>query len=253
MDSQTLVIGDPETDTDNDITGGSHTPSDRSRSFTKDHSDSESSGHMPGHMPFHQAMQVVQAEMSVQSQSPLQKETTQPQSRSSHQRKATTQSSRREQSQPMEEGINWADFIDDGNEYEDADQEWSVERHMRLAAEVENEERAALRNRLTAPPNEIRRRDRASRIPNDNTKQLRAKQLELVNQQLNLQEVLQGEAREKAQVVAEQLKLQKMLQENAMIANEEAKERLKAATAKRKAEEISLRLMELELQNKTKQ
>lgn len=75
----------------------------------------------------------------------------------------------------------------------------------------------------------------------------------MVNQQLNLREVIQGEARERGQVVTEQSKLQKMLLENATIANEEAKERLKTAIAERRAGEIRLRLMEIERQNKSQQ
>lgn len=193
VDSQAAVNRNLGTDTDNDIIGGSRTPSNRFYSFIEDQSDSE---------------------------------------------EVTAQSYRREQIQPMAETINCDDFINE-NAYENADEEWPIG----LAQEVENEENGALYGRLTEPPSKVRLRNRPSRSQDDITTQLRANPLELVNQQLNLQEVLQGEAREKGQVVTEHSKLQKML----------LKERLKAAIAKRREVEIRLRLMEIELQNKSQQ
>lgn len=78
--------------------------------------------------------------------------------------------------------------------------------------------------RLTAPAEEIIKRKRtkkASPMQDDVTAQLRAKQMKLVD---------------------DQLKLNAVLLENATIAGEEAKERLKMATAQRKLAEIELEL-----------
>lgn len=221
MNSQTLTIGRAESDTDNDFTGGSKTPSVRSSSVNRNFSgsDSNSDSHMPGHMPLDQAMSVVQAHLSQQSQESQQSQSSQ----IAVTTRSIQQESQSQQTHTANSGdINWNEYIDD--------EEWPLQRHMRLAEEAENEERGGISELLTAPPHEIRQRNRQNRNQNDKTAQFREKQLQLVNEQLNLQ---------------------KMLQENATIANEEGKERLKAATALRQAAEIELRLKELELEKRT--
>lgn len=90
--------------------------------------------------------------------------------------------------------------------------------------EEEEQQRTGLGGRLTAPVHEIRRRHR--QVPVNQgvaIDQLRLKQMELAD---------------------EQLKLQKILLENAVIAQEEAKERVKLVTIQRKIAEIDLRLKE---------
>lgn len=118
-------------------------------------------------------------------------------------------------------GINWDEFMDeDGNETPQ-DEEWPHQRHMRLIEEEEMEQQAHRRGvgrPLTAPANEIRRRRAPTRHINNDAglKDLRAKQLELLNKQIEVENMR----------------------------CEEAKERIKLITAQRKIAEIDLRMKE---------
>lgn len=120
--------------------------------------------------------------------------------------------------------VDWDEYMNDSEHPED--EEWEIERRMRLLQEEEDEEERQRRSgiRLTAPPSEVRRRSKqpkhtqqSNRV--DITAQLRAKQMELVDVQVNVQ---------------------KLLFENATIAQKEATERLAMTVALRKCAEIDL-------------
>lgn len=98
------------------------------------------------------------------------------------------------------------------------EEEWPVERWLRLQAEEE----AETNGRLTAPAKEIRKRAPKRKANNTNDvliNELRAKQIALVD---------------------EQIQLHKMQQENAAIAKEEATERMELLKTQRKIAEIDL-------------
>lgn len=98
------------------------------------------------------------------------------------------------------------------------DEEWAIEKWLRLQNE-EEEQKETSRRRLTAPPTEIRKRASKTPVKSIVSKvdELQARQIELVHQQINLQ---------------------KILVENALIAQEEAKERLLLAKAQRASAEL---------------
>lgn len=185
------MIGDPDTDTDNDF---SDPPELSWHSISREHAERSE------HMTLSQAMDVIE------------------QSNSQH-------------SSAHDEEINWDDYMQIPELEHPEDDEFPLDRQLRLMREEEEEEeqRAYSSGRLTAPPNEVRRR--AKRMPTHQTTQdvaaeLREKQMELVN---------------------EQLKLQKLLIQNAEIAQKEAKERLKMVAAQRQCAEIELQLKQSQL------
>lgn len=115
--------------------------------------------------------------------------------------------------------IAWEAFMEE--------EEFELDRRLRLQREEEEAGTAGLTGRLTAPESERRQRPKKAAPSktnyDDTTAQLRAKQMKLID---------------------EQIKLQKVLLENAMIAQEEAKERVKLITAQRQSAEIELRSMQ---------
>lgn len=105
-----------------------------------------------------------------------------------------------ESSQPRTEPVNMTLNTDDNAlpGFENAlpeDDEWELDRRIRLTREMEQEQ-GHLNRRLTAPPNEIRRRNRsrqtqsANRNGNSTIDSLREKQMQLVDLQIDLQKVL---------------------------------------------------------------
>lgn len=188
-----MVVGNPETDTDNDF----EDPSGSSFHPVEDISD---------HMNLAQALSAMEEEEQLfQSQS-------------------KSQSS---QQQPRDDSdINWDEYMNVPETDHLEDFEFPLDRQLRLLQEAEEEEqRGGLTGRLTAPLNEKRSRP-TTQSSNRIIDQLRAKQLELVDVQL---------------------KVQQKLLENAEIANEEAQERLKMTTAQRKQAEIELQIKEREI------
>lgn len=104
-----------------------------------------------------------------------------------------------------------------------SDEEWSVDRYLRLQYERDMED-AGPSGRLTAPPAEVRRRKTAQKATSAESNavldELRTKQIALVN---------------------EQLQLQIILKETALIAKEEAKERMAMVKIQRQIAEIDLK------------
>lgn len=204
MNSQTLVIGNPDTNTDNDFTGhsGSSVHSSRSGEVADEGTDAVTGEgtNDSRHMNYSEALETLQEQQirfSQMSQTMIQ------------------------QSPSHNSEIDWNNYMNP------EDDEFPIDRHLRLAREEEEEERARLSGRLTAPADEIRRRTKKAPSNNqdDVVAQLRIKQIQLAD---------------------EQLKVQKVLLETATIAQDEAKERLKMVAAQRKRAEIELRLKEIE-------
>lgn len=194
MNTQTLTIGNVETDTDNDFTGHNSPEFDVNRSSS---SSDDAAGNAAGNaanMPLHDAMELVRSQFSQQSQEGNLVE-------------------------GRQDNIDWDFYIDKD------DEESPIARHMRLAREEEEQEaqRAGVGSRLTAPPIEItRRRTRQQRQvqvhPYADTTDLRAKQIALLEKQIEVEN----------------------------LRYEEAKERVKLMTAQRKLAEIDLRIKENE-------
>lgn len=117
---------------------------------------------------------------------------------------------------------------------EDEETEWPVERWLRLQREEEMEN-ASPAGRLTAPPKEVRNRYQkktVNKTKSDSANmelvdELRAKQLQLVD---------------------EQIYLQKVLQVNALYAQEEAKDRSELAKRQLQMAEIELELKKKQLE-----
>lgn len=219
VDSQSLVIGNPETDTDNDFTncsGSSYHSSNGQSSKAKQLNKKKGNS---SHLNFTDALQALRDEgIRTQTQTSLQSQADE------------TQLSQQQQQPQAEDNIM---NVDDYPE----DEEWAIDRQVRLQEEQEEEERRqriGSSGRLTAPPREIRRRKR-TQPANQNTAidHLREKQMKLVDEQLKLQSILLHNASIAQEDALEQLKRQKILTQNASIAQEEGKERLKLATIER--------------------
>lgn len=203
VNSQDLVIGDPATDTENDFSDPPESP--YHFNTPDEQSDQPDDNMNNSHMDFSGAMAAIRAEQNVIGS--------------------------QQQSMMQDSDIDWNDYMNMPGTDHPEDDEFPIDRQLRILNEEEEEQRAGLTGRLTAPEHEIRRRQRRSKSINqdDTTAQLRAKQIELVE---------------------EQLKLHKTLSENAAIAKEEAKERLKMVATQRKIAELDLRLKEMEFNAK---
>lgn len=128
------------------------------------------------------------------------------------------------------------------------DEEWPIARMMRL----QDEEEAGMRGRLTAPQNEVRKRQPKKKPSNRNdllVDALRTKQMTLVDEQIYLHKVQQEkesinqeESQEKLMLIKTQRQIAeielKEKQEIASIAKEEAEERLKLVKFQRQIAEI---------------
>lgn len=134
-----------------------------------------------------------------------------------------------------------------GNPIND-DQEWPIDRWVRLQAEEE----AGTRDRLTAPQNEIRKRKPKPKAirKNETVDQLRAMQIDLVAEQTHLQKILQTNALIAQEEAQERLELKKIERQNAettaAIAREEAQERLNLIKIQREIAAIELQNIQRE-------
>lgn len=105
--------------------------------------------------------------------------------------------------------------VPEDNPDQPEDEEFEIDRHLRLVREEEEE--ASLGRRLLAPPGEIKIRNRQTKKgkPNDDMIQnLRKKQFELVNLQINLHKVLLENAKITQQECKEKLLLAQALRMN---------------------------------------
>lgn len=193
VNTQTLTIGNAETDTDNDFTGHNSPNFDDNRSSTSSGDAAGNAASNDTNMPLVDAIELVRSQFSQQSQEGNLVE-------------------------GRQQNIDW-DF------YMNEDEEFPITHHMRLLREEEAQQaqRAGVGSRLTAPPIEIaRRRTRQQRQvqvhPYADTTDLRAKQIALLEKQIEVE----------------------------TLRYEEAKERIKLTTAQRKLAEIDLRIKENE-------
>lgn len=196
MNSQNLVIGDPATDTSNEYSekpDESYLPSDESDQNVMQDAD--------GHMDLPTATIAIQDEQNQQTQA-------------AH--------------NPLSQQINWEEYMTPLDAEYPEDEEWELDRQLRILREQEEEERAGSHGRLTAPQHEVRRRQKQPSRTEANqvveTSQLRAKQMLLVEKQLELHDMMIGTEK---------------------IKQEEAKERLKMTTAQRKLAELDLQAKEM--------
>lgn len=194
MDSQSLIIGHPDTDTDNDYTNSSDISYQSSKAKQSRNNESNSA-----HLNFTDALNALREEGT------------------------------RSQAAQESQADNIVDFVNDHPE----DDETTIDRQVRLQNEEEADEQhtAGVTGRLTAPPSEIRSRA-SSRAPpiNDVVGLLRQNQLKLVEEQLKLQKLLLENASLAQEDAKEQFRRQQILTENALIEQEILKQRLKLVT-----------------------
>lgn len=198
VDSQTIRIGDDDSFDEGDYSDGNN---GSDFNLSDEQNDQHNNDNTSGHLNYSQASKEIETLQQQQRQT----------QRSCSQ---IGESSQRQQTSRCNE-INWDDFINNP-EYE----------QLGIDVQVREDERNQQRSgiQLTAPPEEVRHRPRQpKRTPRSNqidiTADLRAKQMELVDVQLNVQ---------------------KLLLETAKIAQYEANERLATAKALRKCAELDL-------------
>lgn len=210
MDSQTLKIGNTDSDTDNDFTGVSD-----SSYRSKDSDGKDGKKAKITHMSWDDAIGAIRQE----------------------QQKEQLETNNLAQPTPKS-----SEYDNDVYEYPE-DEEWSIERQLRLLREEEERQRAGLGGRLTAPAEEVRRR--YNRKPSTVNKrddlitELREKQMKLLDEQTKLQKLLQEEAKERIQEAKHRI--------------EEAKDRRRLVSAQRECAEIELRLKKNECNESNEQ
>lgn len=191
------MIGDPDTDTENDITGDSDSSY---KQQSKGNKTKKQPQNLLGAMSYEDALTAIENEQNNASQ----KSTKAP---------------------PNHENIDWSQYMGDEDDGMPSDQEWSVDRHLRLLDEQENELRTG--GNLTAGRNEKR-----SKID-----QLRTMQSNLLRVQFDLQEQLL----KNAQIAEEEAKVRLQSAEDAKkMAAEEGAERMKLLVSQRMLAELEL-------------
>lgn len=185
VNTQTLTIGNAETDTDNDFTGYDSPECDENRSSTSSGDAAGNAASNDTHMPLQDALELVRSHFSQQSQEGNLVE-------------------------GQQDNIDWDFYMND-------DEESPIARLLRLAREEEEQEaqRVGVGSRLTAPPTEIaRRRTRQQRQaqvhPYADTTDLRAKQIALLEKQIEVENLRYEEAQERVKLITAQRKLAEM-------------------------------------------
>lgn len=126
--------------------------------------------------------------------------------------------------------------------FDEEDEEWPIERHIRL----QEEEEAATRGRLTAPPHEIQQRRPKKKQMTKNDLQideLRAKQIVLVDEQIYLHKIQQENATATQEKIQEELAL---IKTQRGIAELELNEKQEAATIAKEKSQFEAKLIKLQ-------
>lgn len=217
VDSQTLRFGEDDSFEEGDYSDGNSTDSNLIEQRNEDESN--------GHLNYSQASRVIAALQQHQISSQIgEANAQQQQDEEQQQQEDEDQQQQQQQNSAQINGNNSQQLNDSSNIPWDQYLCDAELRDMGLQRIVQDNDENGQQNsdiRLTAPPEEVRHRQKQSKRSNqaDVTAQLRAKQMEIANVQLAVQ---------------------KILLENAKIAKDEANERLATAKALRQCAELDL-------------